>query len=425
MTRHHWWVLSVAALAWSFDTMDQRIFILARGPAIGSLLAAGTPPAEITYYSGLATAIFMLGWAVGGFYFGILGDRWGRAKTMLLTILLYSAFTGLSALSRGFWDFSLYRFLTGLGIGGEFAAGVTLVAEVMPASARAHALGLLQSFGALGNVLGSMLSLAILPLGWRWMFVVGVLPALLVAAVFRKVAEPEAWRRSRAASGGQASRRGALADLFSHPRWRRNTIVGLTMAIAGVVGLWGVGLWTPELIREALTSASPETRSRYVSLGALLQDTGAFLGISAFTLLTARIGRRAAFAISFLIAFAATVWTFRNLREPAQMLWMLPMLGFSTMLVVGGYAIYLPELYPTRLRSSGVGFCYNAGRVVAAGGPFLLGTLTMSLRNSGVASPFRSAAVAVSTIYLLGVVATAFAPETAGQPLPEESIEVV
>jgi MFS family permease len=421
LNRHHWWVLLVAALAWSFDTMDQRIFILARGPAMSSLLPPGTAGAEVTYYSGLATAIFMLGWAIGGFYFGILGDRWGRAKTMLVTILLYSAFTGLSAISRGFWDFSLYRFLTGLGVGGEFAAGVTLVAEVMPASARAHALGLLQSFGAVGNLLGSLLSFVILPLGWRWMFVVGVFPALLVAVVFRKIGEPESWREARASAGHRPTAKlGALDDLFRNPRWRRNTIVGLVMAIAGVVGLWGVGLWTPELIREALTHASPESKSRYVSLGALLQDMGAFLGISAFTVLTARIGRRAAFMISFLIAFAATVWTFQNLHDQTQILWMLPVLGFSTMLVIGGYAIYLPELYPTRIRSSGVGFCYNAGRIVAAGGPFLLGSLTVALRDSGVASPFRAAASAVALIYLLGIVATVFAPETAGKPLPGE-----
>src|ERR1700730_5237103 len=223
LTGYHWWVLGITALAWSFDTMDQRIFILARGPAMVSLLPAGATPAEITYYSGVATAVFMLGWAIGGFCFGVLGDRWGRAKTMMLTVLLYSAFTGLSALSQQFWDFSLYRFLTGLGVGGEFAAGVTLVAEVMPASARAHALGLLQSFGAVGNIVGPLLSVVVLRLGRRWMFVVGVLPALLVAAVFRKMAEPEAWRRSRAAE----RRVGGLSDLFLHPRWRRNTLVGL------------------------------------------------------------------------------------------------------------------------------------------------------------------------------------------------------
>ncbi len=417
LTGYHWWVLGIAALAWSFDTMDQRIFILARGPAMVSLLPAGATPGEITYYSGVATAVFMLGWAVGGFCFGVLGDRWGRAKTMMLTVLLYSAFTGLSALSQSFWDFSLYRFLTGLGVGGEFAAGVTLVAEVMPASARAHALGLLQAFGAVGNIIGSLLSFVVLPLGWRWMFVVGVLPALLVAAVFRKMAEPEAWRVARAK---ESRATGGVSDLFLNPRWRRNTLVGLTLAISGVVGLWGVSLWIPELIREALINSSPESKSRYVSLGALLQDTGAFFGIYAFTLLTARIGRRPAFAISFLFALAATVLTFSSLHRPAQILWMIPLLGFATMLVIGGYAIYLPELYPTRLRSSGVGFTYNAGRIIAALGPFLLGSLTISFQNAGLRSPFRAAAISLSSVYLIGLVAIVFAPETRGQPLPEE-----
>jgi Arabinose efflux permease len=415
LTRYHWWVLGIAALAWSFDTMDQRIFIMARGPAMASLLPSGATSAEVTYYSGIATAIFMLGWAIGGFCFGVLGDRWGRAKTMMLTVLLYSLFTGLSALSQRFWDFSLYRFLTGLGVGGEFAAGVTLVAEVMPASARAHALGLLQSFGAVGNVVGSLLSFVILPLGWRWMFLVGVLPALLVAAVFRKMGEPEGWRRARVSGDG------GVSDLFFHPRWRRNTLVGLALAISGVVGLWGVSLWIPELIREALVNVPAATRSHYVSLGALLQDCGAFLGIYAFTLLTARIGRRPAFAISFVAALAATVLTFSSLHRPGQILWMIPLLGFATMLAIGGYAIYLPELYPTRLRSSGVGFTYNAGRIIAAMGPFLLGSLTMAFQNAGMQSPFRAAAISLSSVYLIGVVAIAFAPETRGQPLPEES----
>jgi MFS family permease len=174
------------------------------------------------------------------------------------------------------------------------------------------------------------------------------------------------------------------------------------------------------LIREALIDASPESKSRYVSLGALLQDSGAFLGIYAFTLLTARIGRRPAFAISFLFALAATVLTFSSLHQPAQILWMIPLLGFATMLVIGGFAIYLPELYPTRLRSSGVGFTYNAGRVIAALGPFLLGSLTMAFQNAGMRSPFRAAAISLSSVYLIGVVAIVFAPETRGQPLPEE-----
>src|SRR5499433_2052755 len=160
---YHWWVLIVASLGWLFDTMDQRIFVLARGPAMNSLLPVDTLPADVTWYSGVATAVFMAGWAMGGLYFGIMGDRWGRARTMMLAILVYSAFTGLSALSQHWWDFMFYRFLTGIGVGGEFSASVTLVAEVMPDRARPHALGVLQALSAIGNIIRSAISFVVLP----------------------------------------------------------------------------------------------------------------------------------------------------------------------------------------------------------------------------------------------------------------------
>jgi MFS family permease len=422
LTGYHWWVLIVASLGWMFDTMDQRIFVLARGPAMRDLLPAGMAGADVTWYSGLATAIFMLGWASGGLFFGILGDRWGRAKTMMLTILIYSGFTGLSALSRNQWDFMAYRFLTGLGVGGEFAAGVTLVAEVMPDAARAHALGMLQALSAIGNVIGSAISFIVLPLGWRWMFTVGIIPALLVVGVFRRMKEPEAWQKVRdsVTRGGDKKQLGSMADLWGNTRWRRNTIIGLLLAISGVVGLWGIGFWSPELIREALKDLPLEQRNWYVSLGTLLQDVGAFLGISAFTVVTAKVGRRPAFVISFLLGLAATVMTFGLLHKPSDVLWMVPLMGFCTLLVFGGYSIYFPELYPTRLRSSGVGFCYNVGRIIAALGPFTLGGLTVFFRDAGFATPFRAAAISLSSVYLVGAVAVLFAPETQGQPLPEE-----
>src|SRR5258707_413268 len=160
LTRYHWFVLVVAALGWLFDTMDQQLFNLARKPAVTHLIHASPGDLDIDKYAGYATTIFMVGWALGGLAFGILGDRIGRAKTMLLTILLYSLFTGLSALSTGFYDFAFYRFLTGLGVGGEFAVGVSLVAEVMPDRARPFALGWLQALSALGNMTAALISIA-------------------------------------------------------------------------------------------------------------------------------------------------------------------------------------------------------------------------------------------------------------------------
>src|SRR5229473_4038586 len=196
LTRYHWFVLSVAALGWLFDTMDQQLFNIARRPAMQKLLepAPGVSPDNqtVTAYSGYATSIFLIGWGTGGILFGILGDLMGRVRSMIVTILLYSAFTGLSAISIGFWDFAAYRFLTGLGVGGEFAVGVSLVAEVMPERARPFALGLLQALSAVGNITAAVISMGLGHLehtgavgsAWRIMFVVGAVPALLAVFVF-------------------------------------------------------------------------------------------------------------------------------------------------------------------------------------------------------------------------------------------------
>src|SRR5262249_55560399 len=176
----------------------------------------GDPAASgrVALYSGYATSIFIVGWALGGLIFGILGDRIGRAKTMLMTILVYSVFTGLSALSVGIWDFAFYRFLTGLGVGGEFAVGVALVAEVMPDHARPFALGWLQALSAVGNMVAALISIALGQLeqagaietswAWRGMFVIGVAPALLAIPIFRRLKEPERWKAAARAEGDDA-----------------------------------------------------------------------------------------------------------------------------------------------------------------------------------------------------------------------------
>ena len=198
MTRYHWFVLIVAALGWLFDCLDQQLFNLARKPAMQTLLAtadAAADPKAVDFYGGLSTCIFMLGWATGGLIFGVVGDRLGRAKTMMITIVIYSLCTGLSALSQGFWDFAFYRFITGLGVGGEFAVGVALVAEVMPDRARPYALGLLQALSAVGNFAAALIGIGLgqaqLHMGsklfgwepWRWKFVIGALPALLALVI--------------------------------------------------------------------------------------------------------------------------------------------------------------------------------------------------------------------------------------------------
>src|SRR3954466_4330751 len=192
LNRYHWFVLVVAALGWLFDCLDQQLFILARPQAMADLLKHITDPVAFKFWTStfgdISTSVFIAGWATGGLIFGMLGDRIGRAKTMVMTILMYSLFTGLSSLAVTPWDFSFYRFLTGLGVGGEFAVGVSLVAEVMPSKARPYALGLLQALSGIGNIAAALISITLGLLNqdeahsisnWRVMFIIGTLPALL------------------------------------------------------------------------------------------------------------------------------------------------------------------------------------------------------------------------------------------------------
>jgi MFS family permease len=446
LTRYHWFVFTVAALGWLFDTLDQQLFNLARKPAMQDLLQGvdGTVSKElVNEYAGYATAIFLMGWATGGIAFGILGDRIGRAKTMMLTILVYSFFTGFSAFSHSFASFALFRFLTGLGVGGEFAVGVALVAEVMPARARPQALGLLQALSAVGNISAALIHIGLGQIdltlwelfgqkltAWRVMFIVGTLPALLAILIRRRLKEPERWQ-AVAHDGAVQKKLGSFSELFGDPRWRRNALVGVVLAFAGVVGLWGIGFFTPDLMGPVfrkhfegtgLTGQPLEGKvSLWVGITFIMQNIGGFLGIYAFSRVTQFLGRRPTFAIFFVLAAISTGLTFWFLDDFSEVFWMIPLMGFCQLALFGGYAIYFPELFPTRLRSTGTSFCYNIGRFVAALGPFTLGLLSSRFFGEylGKAEPMRYAGVTMCSIFLLGLFALPFAPETRGQPLPE------
>ncbi|HVX14975.1 MAG TPA: MFS transporter [Pirellulales bacterium] len=557
LNRYHWFVFTVAALGWLFDTMDQQLFNLARLPACSELL--GLPPSDprVGTHGGYATSIFLIGWATGGIAFGVLGDRIGRAKTMLWTILIYSLCTGLSAFSRSIYDFAFYRFLTGLGVGGEFAVGVALVAEVMPERARPFALGLLQALSAVGNVSAALISLGLGRLeeageldaffadrlgltsvsAWRVMFLVGTVPALLAILIRRKLKEPERWQSS--ATPGTAKQFGSYAELFGNPRWRSHALAGLGLAFCGVVGLWAIGFFSIDLTRlvfrktfeaEARESGDvardqaflgllfskpgaisdvkdkiqpanllgPETGPRdaeriygaalelfdkgetitpdtvlaaldhgtkklapqtdderrrrdaylrgtvtdadgiaehverirkrtraiggrlthWAAITSVMLNVGAFFGIYAFSYVTHMVGRRPAFALSFVLAAASTGMVFWHFQTIGDVFWMIPIMGFCQLSLFGGYAIYFPELFPTHLRSTGTSFCYNVGRLVAAAGPSALGLL-MSQVFGDKNEPMRYAGVTMCGVFLLGLLVLPFAPETKGQPLPE------
>lgn len=432
ITTYHWLVVIIASLGWLFDCMDQRLFVLARESALRELLGSNeAAQAALKTYIGWATTSMILGWATGGIFFGMMSDKWGRVKTMVATLLVYSGFTGLCGLAQGWVDFTIYRFLVGLGVGGMFGAATTLVAESVPGRMRALALGSLQALSAVGNIMGSLISLWIQPgaenfwgqlSGWRVLFFVGILPSLLVVPIIFVLREPEPWKQARALARSGAGRKqvGSVGELFSNPRWRRSSIVGLLLGVSGMIGLWGIGFFSPELISTALQGAPQSTVDTVRAYGTALQDLGAFFGMVSFTVVAAWLSRRLAFLCAFILCLVITAYVFYNLRSAADAYWMLPMMGFAQLAVFAGYSIYFPELFPTRLRGTGVGFCYNTVRYLAAPAPIVLGQLSIALTNYGVVEPFRVAAVIMCSVYIVGIVALIWAPETKGKPLPED-----
>jgi MFS family permease len=425
VTPYHWLVVIIASCGWLFDCMDQRLFILGRESALKELLQNDPAAlAGLRTHIGYATTSMILGWATGGIIFGVMSDRIGRVKTMVATLLIYSGFTGLSGFATSWVDFTIYRFLVGLGVGGMFGAATTLVAESVPGAFRAIALGSLQALSATGNILGSVATLWIPPgaqgflgdyAGWRVLFFVGILPALLVIPIVFILKEPDAWLQAKADAAAGRGRKsvGSVTELFRDVRWRRNTIVGLFLGVSGMIGLWGIGFFSPELITTALHGADQATVDRVRGYATALQDVGAFFGMLTITAIAAMVSRRLAFLGALILSMVVTMFVFSSLKTASDAYWMLPMMGFAQLSVFAGYSIYFPELFPTRLRGTGVGFCYNTVRYLAAPAPSLFGYLATIMS-------FRTAALMMSSVYLLGMIALIWAPETKGKPLPED-----
>ena len=452
LTPNHWFVFTVASLAWMFDCLDQQLFILARDNAIKALSAAGTSGPELKSLSGWAQSIFVAGWALGGLIFGSVGDRIGRAKTLSITVLIYSLCTGLSAFSRDVTEFMIYRALTGLGVGGVFGLAVALVADSLPELARPKALGLLQALSAVGNVTAGLIAMSLAEMdpmnSWKYLFWIGAAPAFLCIFIMFRLKEPVKWVAARDASrlaGGKAM--GSYGSLFGEVQWRRPAILGMILCVSGVVGLWGVGFFSGALIGPAIENAlkaqNPAITPAALAAGKqwwtaanlIVQNIGAFFGMILFAKLAHRFGRKTIFAFGFIAAFAATIFFYQNFQTKAD-IWMTGMMGFCQLSIFAGFAIYLPELFPTRLRSTGVSFCYNVGRFIAATGPITLGGLQKYLSEKAVAAlpttadalskadaqltAFRSAACWLACIYVIGLLVLPFLPETKGRPMPEE-----
>ena len=311
LSSNHWFVFTVASLAWLFDCLDQQLFILARDNAIKALAAPGTDALVLKQLSGWAQSIFVAGWAMGGLIFGSVGDRIGRAKTLSLTVLIYSLCTGLSAFAQDITQFMIYRAITGLGVGGVFGLAVALVADSLPDAARPKALGLLQALSAVGNVTAGTCAMALSSMdpmvSWKYLFLIGAAPAFLCIFIMIRLKEPAKWVAARQASlevGGKAM--GSYGSLFGEAQWRRPAILGMILCVSGVVGLWGVGFFSGALIGPAIEKAlraqnlSPAEitagKQWWTAANLIVQNIGAFFGMIVFSKLAAIYGRKIIFS---------------------------------------------------------------------------------------------------------------------------------
>jgi MFS family permease len=427
VSRYQWLALLVAWLGWVFDSMDGTLYSLVQKPSMTELMGAGASNADIGLYSGVVFSVMLVGWALGGIIFGIIADYIGRTKALVATILIYTLFTGLSAAAQTWWQLAAFRFITGLGLGGEWAAGAALVAEVWPDHLRAKVGGMLQSAAAFGYFFAALINLTVGVANWRYVYLVGAVPAIFVLFIRTAVKEPDAWVEARARRNAARTKRAhhpreeidrfTLRQLFG-PRLRRDTIVASALAFAVLLALWGATMWIPAAIREMApipAGLDAEGAQKYVgaqaSYAIMLLNAGSLPGYLLFGPLADRFGRRAAFRFYFIGGVIIFPTTFLLTANMTQVFVLLPAVGFFTLGITSGFPIYLPELFPTRVRTTGVGFCYNLGRLVTAAGVIFAGALV------GVFGSTAKAASAVSLVYLLGIFFLGFARETRGRRL--------
>ncbi len=413
VTRYQWLVLVIASAGWVFDVYEGQIFNITRSQMLSDILPASHGGSDVKLYGDLFLGVFLLGGTVGGLAAGSLADRYGRRPLMVVTILIYALFSGLTYFATELWHVAILRFFVALGVGGEWAVAASLVAEVFPARARAHASGIFHASSVLGTWLAALAGLAV-GTQWRYAYLIGILPALLILWVRASVKEPEVWQAKKAE--GANARLGSFKDLLSNPTWRRRALLGMGLAAVGLGTYWSVTVAGQDLAKEMLKrqgerrdAAEEQAKFAY----GIVQTAGAGAGLLAFGPLCARIGRRPTFIAMQVLAVAFVPVTCFLPQSYQQLVWMLPVFGFLTVGIHAGYAVYFPELFPTHLRATGTSFCFNGGRVLAVPVLFLSGWL-----KAQEGMDLRVAVCGLAVLFLLGVVLVCFLPETKGRELP-------
>jgi MFS family permease len=417
-------VFWAAWAGWMLDGFDSAIYLFVLVPALMELLpASGIAPVKgaIALYGGYLFTIFMLGWACSMFW-GWLADRIGRVSVMCMTILVYSFATALCGLAGGLVSFAVFRFISGFGVGGEWAAGTPLLQESVPEPMRVRLAGWLHTATPTGILLASLAAFLIPVIGWRGLFLLGALPALLTVYLRLRLPESPAWRQGRETAQRTARpglSGGAFGGLFEGPAAKTTWTAAMMMACI-IFGLWSCTFWAPTLIVSRLTGdGDSAVRALAVAaLGGGLTSLGTLTACLLMPWITGRIGtRRATAAVFFAGSLVTALVTYVGAAFLADsillVLCLLPALGFFTNGVFALYTIWLPELFPASQRAFGSGFAFSLGRVLGALGPTIVGSL-VALTGS---YPLAIASTAV--IYIVGLPFVALAPETAGRRLPE------
>jgi len=429
LTQAQWKALIASNLGWTFDGFEVFALILTVGVALHQLL----DPSQyqlIPAYAGAVIAITVFGWGLGGLLGGVLADYLGRKRSMTLTILAYSLLTGLSAFAWDWVSFAVLRFLVGLAIGSEWATGASITAELWPNNARGKGGAFLQAGYPIGSILASSVWLAIGTSGpgaWRYMYLIGVLPALVVFWIRRNIPESPQWeesnkrrraaydlRRQGAALTGEdaALVRFTLVDLFAEPAVRSRLVLTFVMSLSVTIGYWGVSTFVPSYVG-SVAAAAGLPAPRWAALAGLVQNIGALAGFVCFGFLADAFGRKPTTILFYLMCLILTPIVYLWVRDVHVLLFAFAVFGFFIQGTFSWTPIWLPELFPTRMRATAAGFIFNAPRLISAIAPLIAGTLIVGLGGYG------KAATIIGLFYILGLAAAPFLPETRGKPLPE------
>ncbi|TWU04400.1 MFS transporter [Stieleria varia] len=412
VTNYQWLVLIIACAGWVFDVYEGQIFNITRQDMLLEVL--GGDEAATKQWGDFFLAIFLCGGTIGGLLFGSLADRYGRQPIMIATILMYSVFSGLTFFASDIYTIGGLRFLVALGIGGEWAVAASLVAEVFPKHARAHASGIFHATSILGTWLAALVGIWVAS-QWRYAYLIGVLPALLIVWVRVSVKEPQRWEERRRST--EVSQMGSFRELLLNSQWNGLAIRGMLLAAVGLGTFWAVTVAGQDIVREFLLErgvVEEDAKSRAKFAYGIVQATGGGLGLLSFGPLAARFGRKRTF-IGFHAAALAIVPCVCFLPQTyTQLLILLPVFGFLTLGMHSGYAIYFPELFPTNIRATGASFCFNGGRMMAV--PVLLFSGWLKSREDVSLS---TAVMGLSLLFLVGIAIILTLPETKDRDLVE------